>query len=64
MPVELEPEALQSVDKALRLINEADELLRKAVACGFDCQAQQMLSLALRQRLDSIKAQFGPGRRE
>lgn len=64
MAMELDPQAMLEVEKGLRLCTEADELCRRARNCGYDTTGQELMCRALRERLDAVKREFGPGRRD
>lgn len=64
MPFKLEKPELLELAKATKLLDEADALIRKAAACGFDMQAQDGACQALRERIERIRQTFNPRPRE
>lgn len=64
MPFKLEkPERLQLVN-SIKLLDEVDELCKKGAACGFDMRAHDMAAQALRARVDAIRREFSPTKRD
>lgn len=64
MPYQLEkPERLE-LTKAYKLLEEADEMCKRAANCGFNMEAADLACQALRERVDAIMREFGPRRKE
>lgn len=59
----IDDKGMSDVHDAIRSANEADEIIRKAVACGYDCSVQQAMVDSLKARLEAIKREFGGGMR-
>lgn len=57
------PERLDLV-KAVKLLDEMDGLILRASACGLDCEAQDLMAQALRQRVDALRQNFLNVRKE
>lgn len=64
MPYQLDkPERLE-LTKAYKLLDEVDALCQKGSACGFNMEAQDLAAQALRERIDAIRRELTPQRRE
>lgn len=64
MPYKLENAERLKLVNAKKLLAEADEACRKGAACGFDMQAQDMATQALRDKIDAIEREFTNKRKE
>lgn len=64
MPFYLDPQKEQMVVDAIRSIEEAEDLCRRASAAGFDMQAQNLACQYYRDQLARIREQLARPRRE
>lgn len=64
MPFRLEQPERLKLANGRKLLAECDELCKKCAACGFDAQAMDLATQALRERYDAIEREFGNKRRE